>query len=137
MKKIKQYLLSLAALTVLLVPVASAGPLTQFGAPCKEVGRILTFPAWYKGLDCDAKNVPQFTKLSDVWKIGLNVVEMLIIAAGYIAVGMIIWAGVKYIKSRGDPAKIVEAKTTITQAVVGLGIALASVAIVEYVSGVV
>ncbi len=136
MKKIKQYLLSLAALIMLFAPVATAAPLTQFGAACSG-GRFLTFPAWYKGLDCDAKNVPQFTKLGDVWKIGLNVVEMLIIAAGYIAVGMIIWAGVKYIKSRGDPAKIVEAKTTITQAVVGLGIALASVAIVEYVSGVV
>lgn len=136
MKKIQHYLLSLAAIFVLFAPVASASPLAMLGAACTG-GRVLTFPAWYKGLDCGTDNVPQITNINDIWKIALNIVEMLIITVGYVAVGFIIWAGVKYIKSRGDPAKIVEAKTTLTQAVIGLGVALASVAIVEFVTGIV
>ena len=139
MKKITHYLLSLVALSVLLTPVAgAASPFTQLSAACTG-GRVLTFPAWYKGLNCDSKNGtnPLITGLNDIWKIGLNIVEMLIIAAGYVAVGFIIWGGVKYIKSRGIPERLVEGKTTIIQAVIGLSIALASVAIVEFVTGIV
>lgn len=135
MKKVKLFILSLVALTAMFAPVASASPLTLFGAACTG-GHFLTFPTWYRGLQCD-KSIPQLTKLNDVWLIGLNIVEIMIIAAAYAAGAFIIWAGIKYMKSRGDPGKIVEAKTGLTQAVIGLGIALASVAIVEFVTGVI
>ena len=134
---LSRYLAALIILaTVVFAPsVASASPLTQFGA-CSG-GRILTFPAWYNKLECGSDGAPQLTKLNDIWKIALNIVELLIMLAAYVAAGYIIWAGVKYIKSRGDPGKIAEAKTGITQAVIGLGIALASVAIVEFVTGII
>lgn len=118
-----------------LAPIASAAdpkPCTQ-----DKSQRILLFPAWYKGLDCDDKGHPTAKELNDLWKVALNIVEWLIVAAAYLAVAFITWGGFKYMKSRGEPGKLAEAKTAILQAVIGLGIALISVAIVEFVSGVV
>ena len=54
-------------------------------------------------------------------------------AVAYAAVGFIIWGGFKYTKSQGDPGKLNEAKGAITNALIGLGIALGSVAIVEFI----
>lgn len=132
MNKIKHYIVALLVLFTIATPVTvGASPVVQFGAKCTN-HPILTFPSWYKNLQCDGKQ-PMITKLTDIWIIALNVVEALIGAAAYVAVGFIMWAGIKYIRSRGDPGKIAEAKTGITQAVIGLGIALASTAIVIYV----
>lgn len=139
MKKIKHYIAILSLLFVIAAPVAvSASPVTQLAAKCNV--HVLTFPAWYNNLNCQTVEVngkdttqPQITSLNDIWKIALNIVEALIGAAAYAAVGYIIWAGFKYIKSRGDPGKITEARMAITQAVIGLGVALASTAIVVFI----
>lgn len=132
-------LTSLGVLLLVLVPAASAVmPVSQFAAVCKAPAqRILNFPAWYSKLDCDAQGHPEINELNDVWLIALNLIEWLIIAAAYVAAGFIIWAGFKYMRSKGDPGKLQEAKTAILQAVVGLAITLTSVAIVEFVTGVI
>lgn len=144
MHKIKHLIATLALLFVAVVPVAAnAMPLAQFGATCKN-HPILTFPSWYKGLQCTAGTrpdgtsyqQPEITKLNDVWVVALNVVECLIGAAAYVALGFIIWGGFKYIKSRGEPGQLVEAKMTIIYAVAGLAVALASTAIVVFVQGI-
>lgn len=109
--------------------VAVPQPALQFAAPCSA--RILTFPAWYNGLSCTGGK-PKLTKLNDVWKIALNIVEVLIGAAVYIAVGYVMWGGFKYIKSQGDPGKITDARGAILNAIVGLAIALGAVAIVQF-----
>ena len=121
----------------MVVPSASASPMTQFGAKCSQNAsdRILLFPAWYKGLDCDSKGHPTANALGDVWVVALNIIEWFIIAASYLAAAFIVWGGFKYIKSRGEPGKLAEAKTAILQAVIGLGLALISVALVEFVTG--
>lgn len=125
MKKIKHII------AALLIAVFALAPTPALAAKCPS-GAVLTFPAWYKNLDCVGKQ-PKITKINDVWIIGLNIVEMLIGAAAYVAAGFIIWGGVKYIKSQGEPGKTAEAKTAILQAVIGLGIALASTAIVIFI----
>ena len=134
MNKIKQLLISAFALATVLAPAAAAlpQPALQFAAPCR--GAVLTFPVWYRGLTCDGGK-PKLTKLNDIWVIALNIVEMLIGAVIYIAVGYIIWGGFKYIKSQGDPGKISEAKTAIINATIGLGVALSAVAIVRFIPG--
>lgn len=145
MNKIKHYIAVFFLLLAMALPMVastsvSASPLTQFGAKCTN-RPILTFPSWYKNLDCVSRQrsdgqiyqQPEITKLNDIWIVALNIVEALIGAAAYVAVGFIIWGGIKYIRSRGDPGKITEAKMAITQAVIGLGIALASTAIVIFV----
>lgn len=132
MNKIKHFIAAFSLLLIAVTPApASAAPWAQFGATCTNKP-VLTFSSWYKGLQCEGTQ-PQITKLNDIWIIALNVVEWVIGLAAYTTVAFIIWGGFKYMKSRGDPGQLVEAKNTITQAVIGLGVALASTAIVLFV----
>lgn len=99
--------------------------------------RVLGYPAWYNGMNCrykdgEANQIPSvmIKKLNDIWVIVLNVIQWIIITAGYVALFFIIVSGFKYMIARGEPAKIVEAKSTLTNAITGLIIALLSTAIV-------
>lgn len=107
-------------------------PLTQFAALCEK--SVIGFPAWYNGLECDGTQ-PVFKDINNLWIVCLNILEMLIVGAMYLAGGYVVWGGFKYIKSQGESAKVSEAKMAIIQAVAGLCIALASIAIVRFVQG--
>lgn len=96
---------------------------------------ILTLPVWYRYLAGSATCMPRIGDLSDIWIIALNVVEMALQAVAYVAVGLILWGGFKYILSRGDPGETKGARVTITNAIIGLLIALGSVAIVNFIAG--
>lgn len=111
-------------------------------APCKS-SRVLLYPAWYNGMTCkfekDPKSgkvldnripSPMIKELNDIWVIVLNVIQWIIITAGYVALFFIIVSGFKYMIARGEPAKIVEAKSTLIHAITGLIIVLLSTAIV-------
>lgn len=143
MQKIKQIIIGLALsigfLGLAASPTASAiNSLPEPGqttAHCVN-GKVLTFPTWYRGLAQDPKTCAvQITALNDVWKIALNLIDILLQSSGYIAGGFIIWGGFKYMKSQGNSQNIASAKSTIMNASIGLGIALSSVAIVNYVAG--
>lgn len=109
------------------VPVAEA--------KCEgAAARMFTFPKWYKGLPGSCAK-PEIRQLNDFWVIVLNLVEVLLQAVAYVAAGFLVWGGFKYIKSQGDPGKISEAKMAIINAIIGLVIAMASVAIVDFVQG--
>ncbi len=124
-----------------LLFVASAGgatltvatPQTAFAANCDA--HLLTFPAWYNGLtdaDCNIQgpsDLPNF-----IWKIALNLLEIGLQLVGYISVGFIIKGGFKYMTSAGSPDGISKARATILNAVIGLGISIFSVAIVNLVA---
>lgn len=129
--KLKALIVTLAlAVTPTVVAAAPLTPLTSFAA-CDQY--VMTFPAWYRGVVDGSCNV-KIVNITDFVKIPLNLLEVLIQAVAYAAVGYIIWGGFKYIKSQGDPGKIAESKSAIINALTGLGIALASVAIVEFVA---
>lgn len=123
-------LLTLA--TMLSFSVATPLPDTARAA-CAQ--NVLTFPVWYKGLKLGADCTISEFALNDFWVVVLNGVEILLQAAAYVATGFILWGGFKYIKSQGDPGKISEAKMAIINAIIGLVIALASVAIVDFIQG--
>ena len=55
--------------------------------------------------------------------------------AGIIAVGVIIFGGVRYSVSQGDPGKVKRAKDTIMYAVIGLIVTLSAFAITTFVVG--
>jgi hypothetical protein len=120
---------------------AAASPATEFAAACPG-SQFLTFNSWFAGLNCN-NNSPDVSKsdtgknlgLDGIWVIVLNILDDVIQATGYIAVGLIIWGGIKYMKSQGAPDQIASAKDTILEASIGLGIVLASVAIVTFVTG--
>jgi hypothetical protein len=115
--------------------VAAPQPLTQFAACSGGVASFLLLKPWDACLTKDSKGVPQITKLTDVWLILLPLIEDAIKVAGYAAAGFVIWGGVKYIKSQGDPGQFNEARQIIYNALFGLLLAMISVAIVNFIAG--
>jgi hypothetical protein len=137
MKKIKHSIIAflIAVSLVSVIPVvtnAAPTPLTTFAA-CTS-GRILTFPTWYKNLPINTTNcAPMIDDPKDLWIIILNVIEMMMQAAGYLAAGYMTWGGFKYIKSQGNPQNIASAKSTLMNAGIGLGVALSAVAVINFI----
>lgn len=113
---------------------AAPAPLTNFGACSGGVAAFLSLKSWDACLT-KANGSPQITRLTDVWLILLPLLEDAIKVAGYAAAGFIIWGGIKYIKSQGDPGQINEARQIIYNALFGLLLAMISVAIVNFVAG--
>lgn len=135
--------LSIGILSTALMPapVSAAEPAEPADTTSCSNDSFLGFPAWYKGLtvvngeDCDVVAPSVVGGLSSfVWIIVLNVVEMILRASGYAAVAFIIYGGYKYMISAGSPDGMVAARKTILNAVVGLVISIAAVAIVNTVS---
>jgi hypothetical protein len=64
-----------------------------------------------------------------------NVIRVAL-SLGIILAGiMIVLAGIQYITSAGDPGRIAKAKTTITNAIVGLLIAVFAIMIINTITG--
>ena len=138
---IKRFFASLAVIAAFLTVAtptpaqAAAQPVTTFGACAGGVASFLMLKSWDACLTKDAGGHPQITKLSDVWLILLPLLEDAIKVAGYTAAGFVIWGGIKYIKSQGDPGQFNEARQIIYNALFGLLLAMISVAIVNFIAG--
>jgi len=113
---------------------ASPVPLTQFSACSGNVAAFLSLMSWDACLT-KKDGVPQVAKLTDVWLILLPLLEDAIKIAGYTAAGFVLWGGIKYIKSQGDPGQLNEARQIIYNALFGLVLAMISVAIVNFIAG--
>ena len=105
-------------------------------------GRFLTFPTWYNGLintsTCDmlapGKNgAPEIQGY--IFRIVLNVVEILLQIVAYVSAGYIIYGGFKYLTSPSDSNKVAAGRKTIQNALIGLVISFLSIAIVSLVAG--
>lgn len=101
---------------------------------------FLGFPAWYRGLtnaDCDIKSPdgkndnPTLTEF--IWHIVLNILEMALVAVGYLSGFFILFGGFLFISSQGKPEGAAKARLTILYAVIGLAVSLVAVAIVNLV----
>lgn len=132
-----------AALTSLLVLFGSMFLLvTAAPSPVMAADNCSSFffglPAWYDGLtdsNCDIVQ-PEEGELGDwIWRIVLNILEAFLIVVGYASVIFIIIGGYQYMIATGSSDKIKAAKDTIRNAIVGLVIALGSVAIVNAIAG--
>lgn len=127
--------LMLSASALVPAPAKAASlptPVTQFAA-C-DAGSFFGFPTWYACLPKDPDGHPKLTKLDDVWLIAFPLLETGIKAAGYAAVGFILWGGIRFIKSQGNPGEITAARDTIRDALIGLIICVSSVAIVQFIA---
>jgi len=140
MKKVSNWIISITiiissggALFVAITPQ----PAFAADKPCNS--GFLGFPAWYDGLvneaTCDIKSPNDLSGgLSQfIWRIVLNVIEIGLMAAGYIAVFFILYGGFQYMISEGLPEKAIKAKATLLNAVIGLVISIASVAIIKFI----
>ena len=106
---------------------------------CSNKGKILTLKPWYSGLtndDCSLKSPGADTnsQANYIWKIALNIVDDLLQLIGYATVGYIIYGGFLMMTSNGAPDKSAHGRKTIMSAAIGLVIALASVALVNFIS---
>lgn len=63
-----------------------------------------------------------------------NIVDVAIALAGTVAVFLIVWGGIQYIRSGGDPKQAEGAKHTITYAIIGLIVVLLAYFILSVVS---
>lgn len=118
----------------LLAPIVASS--TTSAATCADSRGALNLPYWWRGLCDDAgKAKPTIKNPVDIWKVVLNVIEIAMILAGYFAVGYVIWGGFKYLTSDGDEGRLVKARKIIQNALIGLTIVLASVAMTSFVAG--
>lgn len=124
--------------------MAVASPVVApVSAACGEEG-FLGMPAWYRGLtnsDCSMKSpedLPNGKGLANyIWKIVLNVVNIILVLIGYIAVFFIIYGGFLYMTGGSNPGQLEKAKKSITNAIIGLAVAILSTIIVNIIFGII
>jgi hypothetical protein len=92
------------------------------------------WPGLYNGLPCNANGDPQLQSVSDALKVVGNVVQILIFAAGGLAVFFVIVGAILWIASGGDPGRIKTGRDMMTNAVVGLLIVIASYAVMHFIA---
>ncbi len=128
--------------------VASAAVTTY---TCTNAKSFLGFPVWYRGLnvsqaDCslvspDALNTDTNggnNGLSNfIWRVVLNIMDIVLRAVGYVAVGFILYGGFTMIVSNGSPDATARGRKTILNAVIGLVISIGSVGVVNLVMGII
>lgn len=124
--------------TATLAPAVAVGN-TAYAA-CAD-GPILGITRWYRGLLDDKCNIKAPGNGNDdlaifITKIILNIVQAALAIAAYVTVFFIIKGGFNYMTSAGSPDGMKSAKTTITNAVIGLVIVLLSAVIVNTIAGV-
>lgn len=165
MKKIKKLItpfgLSVVAIGSLLTIVTplSVSAVTTPALSAKSDPEVacskgfLTFPTWFRGLAVIQETTPPTTPPTYecgivspnakgiggvggfIGHVALNVIEIGLQGAGYVAAGFILFGGFQFLTASGDPALAAKARTTLLNAVIGLGISLSAVAIVNLVSG--
>lgn len=134
MQKIKSALLTLATLSLTIMPTFALAPVAAADSP-DITGNL-----------CSGANLDATGSTSDNCTSGdvsrgqlqnllTTVINVFSIVVGVIAVIMIIVGGLRYITSGGDSGKVGAAKTTIIYALIGLVIVALAQIIVRFVLG--
>lgn len=100
-------------------------------------------PVWYKYLEVKTEVLKSSGKTycrvvigrdpQKLLLIGLGIIDILLRLIAMVAIGFVVYGGVKYIISRGEPDKINNARSTIINALIGLAIAAVSAGVVSFV----
>lgn len=137
----KPFIKSVIAAGVFIFAIASPvlAATTPFASPASAAGcenRVLGIPPWYRGLTkdnpptCDLKTPDESGGFSGfIWRIVLNIIEMAIVIVAYIAVFFLLYGGFLYLTGGALPGQIEKARKTITNAIIGLVIAMAAIAL--------
>lgn len=134
-------ILALVLLFAGIISTTSASQ-TATAAECKnEVSLLPGAKPWYSGLckmnGSDKTNDIELTTPQESGtKIALNILNIIMVLAGYVAVAYVMWGGFNYLTATGDSGKTASAKRTITNALIGLLISLSAVAIIYFIGGV-
>ena len=101
--------------------------------PCAQ-NHFLGLPTWDEDLNCNGGS-PSLTGINDVWLIAAAIVDILLRLAAIIAIFMLIYGGIQFITSQGDPEKASHARGTIINALIGLVISVVAATLVTYIAG--
>lgn len=108
------------------------------------LNKLFGFPTWYEYLPKRNPNVdlagqqvcsPHISSISDIWLIGLAIVEILLRVAVIAAIIYVMLGGMKYVNARGNAEKTESAKKTVIDALIGLIIAVTATAVVTFIGG--
>lgn len=126
MKTLFKKFLVLCAVFAAVSAVVPASPAfaESFSGSCRD---FLGLTSWDCGVNIDSEESLQ----SGIWTIVANVVADVTIIASYLVVGYVIYGGYLYIFSSGDPGKVATAKKTLSQAFIGLAIAMSATVIMS------
>ncbi len=127
----------------LFAAVHKAGETCSFN---NTISDFLGFPHWYQYLPGtyvsvdSSKNAatvcnPSLQNLSDIWLIAAAIIEILVRLAAIAAIGYVIYGGIMYITSEGNPEKTGKAKQTIVNALVGLMLSVFAASIIAFLAG--
>lgn len=110
----------------------------NFAAACGG-GRFLGFPHWYQYLKgvTDSKTKlcsPALSSINDVWLILAAIIEIMLRVAALAAVVYVIYGGILYTLSQGEPEKTSKARNTILNALIGLVISLLAASTVTFLA---
>jgi hypothetical protein len=98
---------------------------------------FLGFPSWYRGLtdsNCDIKSPTNTGGLSGfILRIGLNVLEMAVVAASYMSGFYFLFGGWMFIISQGKPEGAAKARSIMTMALMGLVLTITAVTLMNFV----
>lgn len=96
---------------------------------------FLGFPSLFRGIKGVTQG--QLDKGKDpgeiIVAVGFNVADIISRALVIVALGMLIYGGVKYMTSTGEPGKVKEAQSTIIKSIIGLIICVSTSAIISFV----
>ncbi len=149
MKKLSRYFLAgMFALFVASPVLAVTSPVqpTANAIECEQ--RFLGIPPWFRGMTqketvngdeaCVIKSPSSVSGgiSGFIWTIVLNVIEMALVIAAYIAIFFIIYGGFQFITGGASSDTVARARKTIFNAVLGLVISLGAVAITNYIFGI-
>ena len=93
---------------------------------------------WYHYLQADSEcNVVNFSFLpadgkSSLLLVGAALLDDLLMIAGIVAIGFVVYGGILYVTSQGSPDQTQKAQSTIQNALIGLVIAMIAVAVVSF-----
>ncbi len=97
---------------------------------------FFVFDPWWKYLDVNRTDgVCQvvFDFPYDLTLVALAILDMMLRLAGLIAVGYIVYGGIQYTTSQGEPDGVKNAQNTIFNALIGLVITLMAAAIISFI----
>jgi hypothetical protein len=110
---------------------------TRFAASCSSAN-FLGLPTWYHYLPCQTVNglqSPELTNINDIWLVLAAIIEILLRIGVLAAVIFVIYGGVQYTMSKGEPDKTTKARMTIINAVAGLAISVLAATVVSFIAG--
>lgn len=135
----------LSAMTVLLgvaampLPVSAASPVsaptTQFAVCTTGIGNFFGIQPWYACLPKNAAGDPEISDINHVFLIIFPLVESLVKIGALVAAGIIFYMLIRMITARGNAGTIANAAEGIRDAIIGLIICIAAVAVVNFIAG--